>query len=1161
MQRKKQAWAERIKKRNRAGFSLVELIVIVAMMAVLIAVLAPSLLGYVERSRAQKDVSAMDEVVSAVFLAMADPYVYDELAQASIKENVSCYIDNKDELEHSGSYVQTKEAIGSNKAQYMFGDDTRQQDEVKFYAAGSMRGTTLTFIPNMSSNESKYLFGEVIVNKFFPDEAESINNLPKLYNAIRSVIGDTIELSSQTYRNSEYTIFVKIGTTGGGQANAQDAMQAYGQFSGTNLSLENREYYIADNRQVYEPEIGTEGNKENVEVNRLTTPVVAINGTVINITAVENATEYKIFNGETLLMTTSATSIDLATLVTEVGTHTIKVQAVGGTGYTASDYATVQYTVSAPEVVYQDFTITADNRHMIGYTDETTNLVIPATFEYDGVWYRVVGIGDEAFKMCRNLIGVTLPEGIVSIGSKAFYVCSNLTGTLVIPSSVTSIGEMAFAGCAVTNIEVDDANTSYCDIDGMLLDKACTVLIDCPEGKTGNVVIPGTVTTIAEHAFSNCVGLTGTLIIPDSVVTIDRKAFFGCENLTGNLVIPDSVESIGNNAFYNCAGFTGKLTIGESVVQIGAHAFYECSGFISVEFANTNGWCVASRYESNINLTASDLQNQTTALTYLTSTYVEYDWEYTEQSEIVYQDFTITADNRHMIGYTDATTNLVIPETFEYDGTWYRVVGIGESAFGECLNLTGITIPNSVTTIGDCAFYCCTNLTGRLVLPDNLTTIGYGAFWACDFTGNLVIPEGVTTIGDGAFVRCGGFSGDLIIPDSVTELGRMAFAECTGFTSLTIGDGVTTMDDRVFAECSNLSSITMSANVTYIYIDVFPTPASGYWYSITTGEAFEPSAIPTETADTYVSVNPGIGGGSEELVAGFYDAGGNLLVTWNDLVTEYGMDIEMSYTADNYNTATSSPSYIINLINNNPELAWVSKVVLDIGVTEIGDYAFYRSFLECVVFNDGLELIGDYAFASCLINNLEIPNSVTSIGNYAFSSIGTLTSNVVLPNGLVTIGAYAFYSCSALQVVIIPDSVTIIGDGAFSNTGLRGTLTLPSRLEVIGNYAFDGCSNLTGNLLLPESVSTIGSYAFRYCDGFTGNLVIPDSVTSIGRNAFSGCSGFSGIEFANPDGWWYASSATATSGTALAASDLQDPTTALTYLTSTYRGKYWFRTV
>jgi type IV pilus assembly protein PilA len=63
--------------KNNKGFSLVELIVVIAIMAVLMAVLAPALLRYVEKSRIQKDESAASEVENAVEIAMSDNDIYE----------------------------------------------------------------------------------------------------------------------------------------------------------------------------------------------------------------------------------------------------------------------------------------------------------------------------------------------------------------------------------------------------------------------------------------------------------------------------------------------------------------------------------------------------------------------------------------------------------------------------------------------------------------------------------------------------------------------------------------------------------------------------------------------------------------------------------------------------------------------------------------------------------------------------------------------------------------------------------------------------------------------------------------------------------------------------------------------------------------------------
>ena len=271
-----------IRKNENKGFSLVELIVVIAIMAVMTAVLAPSLLQYVERSRAQKDDSAMGEVANAIQIAMADQNIYDEVLYYTCYGNVSCYVDrdNADKktaegVDLSTLRVETKAAMGDKKAQYMYDDDARHADEVEYWAAGNMRGVTITFQPNKDSNASTYKLKDAIINKFVAadqvgtigatkkvsanaradvDTVKYINKTPAyatagtlgtmasgtskntyLYNRVRATVGDVITLSSQTYRNSEYTVFIRMGSTGGNQATAQDAIAVYGQWNGTNL--------------------------------------------------------------------------------------------------------------------------------------------------------------------------------------------------------------------------------------------------------------------------------------------------------------------------------------------------------------------------------------------------------------------------------------------------------------------------------------------------------------------------------------------------------------------------------------------------------------------------------------------------------------------------------------------------------------------------------------------------------------------------------------------------------------------------------------------------------------------------------------------------------------------------------------------------------------
>ena len=261
----------KIMENENKGFSLVELIVVIAIMAVMTSVLAPSLLGYVEKSRMQKDDSAMGEVSNAIKLALADQSVYDECLTYNVKENYSCYADSTISAFTAGSAMEDKnrdQAAGTPgnagtpelKDDWHYLDTTRLKDEEPYHPDGNMRGMTITFTTATASNEAVFPLRTARINKIQDAATKCAGPLAyntktidagkqttleamqsaggqqgQLYNKLRAVIGDNITLSSQTYRNSEYTVFIRMGSMGGNDAGSQDAVAVYGQWSGTNL--------------------------------------------------------------------------------------------------------------------------------------------------------------------------------------------------------------------------------------------------------------------------------------------------------------------------------------------------------------------------------------------------------------------------------------------------------------------------------------------------------------------------------------------------------------------------------------------------------------------------------------------------------------------------------------------------------------------------------------------------------------------------------------------------------------------------------------------------------------------------------------------------------------------------------------------------------------
>lgn len=128
--------------------------------------------------------------------------------------------------------------------------------------------------------------------------------------------------------------------------------------------------------------------------------------------------------------------------------------------------------------------------------------------------------------------------------------------------------------------------------------------------------------------------------------------------------------------------------------------------------------------------------------------------------------------------------NVVIPETVEDSGTTYNVTTVGFEAFRACLNVTSISLPNSITTIEDYAFRDCRGIT-TMVLPDSVTSIGEGAFLYCTKLVSVNIPDTITTINMTTFSQCGDLT-SITIPESVQSIGTYAFSNCNSLATVNI---------------------------------------------------------------------------------------------------------------------------------------------------------------------------------------------------------------------------------------------------------------------------------------------------------------------------------------------------------------------------------------
>ena len=209
-------------------------------------------------------------------------------------------------------------------------------------------------------------------------------------------------------------------------------------------------------------------------------------------------------------------------------------------------------------IMVEEGNTTYDSRNSSNAIIETSSNVLITGCMNTIIPNGVTSIGNDAFDGCSGLTSVTIPNSVTSIGDYAFYECSGLT-SVIIPNSVTIIGECAFYGCSGLNKVIVKDIAAWCEISFScdFSNPLCNAhhLYSDENTEIIELIIPNSVTSIGNYAFRGCSGLT-SVTIPNSVTSIGNAAFYNCNSLTTVIAQMETPVNISSNVFPNRANAT-----------------------------------------------------------------------------------------------------------------------------------------------------------------------------------------------------------------------------------------------------------------------------------------------------------------------------------------------------------------------------------------------------------------------------------------------------------------------------------------------------------------------------------------------------------------------------------------------------------------------------
>lgn len=770
-------------------------------------------------------------------------------------------------------------------------------------------------------------------------------------------------------------------------------------------------------------------------------------------------------------------------------------------------------------------------------------------------------IGTSAFSGCTNLVDVETASNVGVIDNNAFSDCVKLM-RLKLADGLQTIGNSAFAGCKRLEGALPDGIEEEYEI---VEEKR--VKLPNPNAQ---LVIPESVTTIGDKAFANCynndethtpeggsekvykIGIKAVHIAGNPAgTTIGASAFAGCQNLT-KLTLGEGVTGLGDSAlkdtrleeitipatfetgtaknspftsgknstlnkvtfadgiqvipqyFLNNITTLTEIEIPASVQKIGDHAFADCSNLTAVTFedeaASKLTTIDTSAFEGCSLMKLSALPEGVTTI-----------------NASAFKDCK-------KISLTELPTGLIT---------------IGNAAFENCTMLR-IGILPAITTLGTAAFKNCVNLPFLSVNTSNLAEINATAFEGCTGLRSVQIDGGEkkqTTIADGAFATCNSLK--WLDIENVKSIGKNAFAKLP-FSGLKINN-VDTIGESAFAGCDNLENPVIQNVKTIgasafagsgaqtddnkVLLDSIQNVGSRAFEGcqFTSADIRDLEKVTTYTdPETEIEYSPFAKSGIKKVE--FSDKTKNTVCTKAFKNVTSLQSAELAYCFNYGNISTVDASAFEGCVN-------LTDINLSDKLTTINGLAFYNTGLTEITVPASLTKIATASaagknvgpFAGGKLRKVTFADGVTKSLQGMFMGTTSL-EEVVLPKSLKTIDQNTFKDCSSLKKLSVGksgeenvlDTVETINAGAFNGCSSLETLTLKNVAKIDSsdtNRTFGDCTGLkkvsvtgvttTDNTGKTTLSTTIGTSAFK--DNKALKEINLDTIKTVSQEAFRGC--------------------------------------------------------